>query len=306
MMRHRVAISTSSFAEEDQTPLEVLYQAGVEVIPNPHRRRLTEEEAIRFVRGVDALIAGVEPLTRRVLQSADRLKAIARVGIGLDNVDLHAARELGIRVSNTPDGPTTAVAELTVAAALAMTRHLVGLNAAMHDRRWNKEITSGLADARVLLVGFGRIARAVAGRLRPFRPKLYAFDPFAAIDEPDVEATTLEDGLRTCDVISLHAAGRERILGPREFAIMREGVTILNSARAELVDESALIEALASGKVGGAWFDVYWQEPYIGSLVDYPQVLLTPHVGTYTRRCRREMEVAAASNALRDLQDAVR
>jgi D-3-phosphoglycerate dehydrogenase len=302
MIRHRVAISTSSFAEEDRTPLDILRNAGFEVLPNPHGRRLTEDEAIDLLRGVDGLIAGLEPLTRRVLESADRLKAIARVGIGLDNVDMQAASDLGIRVSNTPDGPTTAVAELTVAAALTVKRHIVGLNAAMHEGQWNKQIAAGLAGARVLLIGFGRIGRAVADRLRAFQPNLYAFDPCVPIDAPDVEAITLDAGLRTCDLISLHASGLKCILGRREFGLMQDGVTILNGARGELIDEAALIEALVSGKVAGAWFDVFWHEPYTGPLVEYPQVLLTPHVGTYTRQCRREMELAAVNNALRDLQ----
>jgi len=123
-----VAISPSSFSALDSTPLNLLESAGVEIIPNPLGRRLTEEEIISHLEGVDGLIAGLEPLNRRVLSSALQLKSIARVGIGMDNVDLEAAKELGIKVSNTPDGPTRAVAEMTLAAMLSLCRQILPSN----------------------------------------------------------------------------------------------------------------------------------------------------------------------------------
>ncbi len=286
-------------------PLRLLREAGVEVIPNPFGRRLTEDEALRHLEGVDGLVAGLEPLTRRVLAASPRLKAIARVGIGMDNVDLEAARDLGIRVSNTPDAPSRAVAEMTVAAALALSRDLVELDRAMHDGRWEKRISPGLWERDVLLIGLGRIGRNVASLLRSFGVRVSAVDPHLSPEEfGDVPRTTLEDALPRAGVVSLHAAGREVILGSREFSRMADGVLLLNSARAELVDEQALVEALDAGKVGGAWFDVFWDEPYGGRLKEYRQVLLTPHVGTYTTACRREMETAAVRNVLRDLRAA--
>jgi D-3-phosphoglycerate dehydrogenase len=304
---YRVAISPSSFAAEDEVPLRLLREAGVEIVPNPFGRRLTEDEALRHLEGVDGLVAGLEPLTRRVLAASPRLKAIARVGIGMDNVDLEAARELGIRVSNTPDAPSRAVAEMTVAAALALSRNLVGLDRAMHEGRWEKTISPGLWERSVLLIGLGRIGRSVASLLRSFGARVSAVDPHLSPDEfGDIPRTTLEDGLPRAEVVSVHAAGRAVILGPAEFSRMADGVLLLNCARAELVDEQALVEALDSGKVSGAWFDVFWDEPYGGRLKEYGQVLLTPHVGTYTAACRREMETAAVRNLLQDLRAAER
>ena len=303
-MSYRVAIGPSSFAAEDTTPLKMLESAGVEVVPNPFERRLTEEEIIAHLDGVDGLIAGLEPLNRRVLSSAPRLKAIARVGIGMDNVDLEAAKELGIKVSNTPDEPAKAVAEMTVAALLALCRRVLPANAALHQGHWQKSIGLGLAGTRVLLVGYGRIGRLVGELLRAFRPEILVADPF--LDENSLNAgeryVSLDDGLREADVISLHASGTKLLLGTSEFGTMRDGVILLNSARAELVDKTAFIEALESGKVSSAWCDVFWQEPYQGPLLDFDQVLLTPHMSTYTRQCRFSMEVAAVENFLRDLK----
>ena len=116
-MTYRIAIGPSSFAEKEKQPLEMLKSAGVEIVANPFSRRLTEEETISHLKGVDGLIAGLEPLNKHVLLSAPQLKAIARVGIGMDNVDLKTTAELGIKVSNTPDAPAAAVAELTTSAA---------------------------------------------------------------------------------------------------------------------------------------------------------------------------------------------
>jgi D-3-phosphoglycerate dehydrogenase / 2-oxoglutarate reductase len=304
-MSYRVAIGPSSFGDEDDTPLRMLADTGADIVPNLFGRRLTEEEIIAHLDGVDGLIAGLEPLNRRVLLSAHpRLVAIARVGIGMDNVDLATAGELGIQVSNTPEEPTKAVAEMTLAALLALCRRLVPASAALHQGYWQKSIGLGLAGLQVLLVGYGRIGRRVGELLRVFGAEILVADPFVTSDSLTAgeRYVTLDNGLLAADVISLHASGADLLLGANEFARMRDGVILLNSARAELVDEDALIRALESGKVRIAWFDVFWREPYQGPLLAFDQVLLTPHMATYTRQCRLSMEVAAVENLLRDLQ----
>ena len=282
----------------------MLEAAGVEVVPNPFGRRLSEEEIVAHLEGVDGLIAGLEPLNRRVLSSAPKLKAIARVGIGMTNVDVEAARERGIKVSNTPDGPVQAVAEMTLAAMLALCRKLAPTNAALHRGEWQKAIGMGLPGTKVLLVGYGRIGKRVGQLLGAFGAELLVADPF--IDPSWLKngerAVTLDEGLAEADIISLHASGTDVLLGAPEFEKMRDGVLLLNSARGELVNEDALIAALDSGKVAGAWFDAFWEEPYKGLLTGYEQVLLTPHVGTYTRQCRLAMETEAVKNLLRDLE----
>jgi D-3-phosphoglycerate dehydrogenase len=300
----RVAIGPSSFAEADPEPLDRLRLAGVDVVPNPFRRRLTEEEIIAHLAGVDGLIAGLEPLNRRVLEAASPpLRALARVGIGMDNVDQAAARDLGVRVSNTPDEPANTVAEMTVAALLAIARELVASNEALHRGEWRKLIGSGVAGAMILLVGYGRIGRRVGALLRPFGVTILVTDP-AVRPEDCVDGevlVSLEEGLARADVISLHAAGTARLLDLAALGHVKRGAVLLNCARGELVDETALRAALDDGRIRAAWLDVFPEEPYAGPLTRYPQVLLTPHVGTYTLQCRRDMELAAVRNLLRDL-----
>ena len=299
-----VAISPSSFASENDEPMQMLERAGCRVVPNPYGRRLVEAEIITLLEGVDGLVAGLEPLNAKVIASAPQLKAIARVGIGTTNVDFDAAAAHGVKISSTPEGPVDAVAEMTLAALLALCRRLVRVDAALHRGEWEKEIGMGLRGARVLLIGYGRIGRRVATLLRAFGAELLVYDPFLD-SSSDVEGVSvvqnLTDGLADADVVSLHASGTEVLLGQDEFDAMKPGALLLNSARGELVDEDALVTALGSGKLSGAWLDAFWEEPYSGRLTSFDQVLLTPHVGTYTRQCRLSMESTAVKNLLRDL-----
>jgi len=301
--RLRVAIGPSSFGEADRAPVVALEAAGVEIVPNPFGRRLTEDETIAHLKDVDGLIAGLEPLTAKVMAAAPRLRAIARVGIGMDNVDHAAAKSRGVKVSNTPDEPARAVAELTVTALLSLLRAVGPADAALKAKGWKKIIGRGAAEETVLLVGFGRIGRRVAELLAPFGARVIVTDP--AVDPntlpKSVSAVSFEEGLRLATVVSLHAGGKSQLIGAAQLAALAPGAILLNSARGELVDETALVAALKSGHLAGAWFDVFWQEPYVGPLTEAPNVLLTPHVGTYTRECRLGMETTAVRNLLRDL-----
>ena len=300
-----VAIGPSSFAEKDSAPLDMLKAAGIVVKPNPFGRRLTEAEIIEHLQGVDGLIAGLEPLNRTVLQSSHpRLKALARVGIGVANVDFDAAKEFEVTVSSTPDGPVDAVAEMTLAALLSLARKIIPTNATLHRGEWAKSIGLGLRDSKVLLIGYGRIGRRVGELLQAFGADVLVCDPAldtASTALPGITRVTLDQGLGEADVISLHASGEACILDQTAFARMKPGVLLLNGARGALVDEAALLDALESGMVAGTWFDAFWEEPYCGKLCQMDRAILTPHVGTYTKQCRLQMESEAVRNLLRDL-----
>lgn len=299
-----VAIGPSSFAEEDSTPRRMLEAAGISVKENPFGRRLTEPEIMEHLQGCDGLIAGLEPLNRTVIASvAPRLKAIARVGIGVANVDFEAAEEYGVKISSTPEGPIDAVAEMTLSALLALNRRLLTANEALHQGKWKKEIGMGLRGTSVLLIGYGRIGRRTGELLQAFGARLLVCDPYveASSLQRGERLVSLDEGLAEAEVISLHAAGEACILSDAEFGKMKPGVVLLNSARGKLVDEQALVRALDAGIVSQTWFDALWHEPYTGPLAGYPQALLTPHIATYTRQCRLDMESAAVRNLLRDL-----
>lgn len=298
MSKWKIVVGASSFARSSDEPLRLLRDEGATVQLNPCGRKLTCEETIEFLRGADGILAGLEPLDRKVLSTCrGKLRAIARIGIGMDNVDLQAAHEFGIAVSNTPDAPTQAVAEMTVAALLALSRGLVSSSTTLHARQWKKQLGRSIIGLKVLLIGYGRIGQAVGDLLRILGADILIWDP--AWNE--VSVASLEEGLQQATVVSLHAGGTQQILGERELSLLPEGAFLLNSARGGLVDEEALLRALKSGRLSGCWLDAFSKEPYSGPLCDYPNALLTPHICTYTTRCRERMETEAVHNLLRDL-----
>ena len=297
----KVLIGPSSFAALDRKPLDMLRKRGCEVIDNPFKRKLTKAELFDLLSGgPTALIAGLELLDREVLEKC-KLKVISRCGSGLSNVDLKAADELGIEVCFTPDGPTQAVAELTLGAMLSLIRMIPQMNEDLHEGKWSKRIGMELEGKTVLLIGFGRIGRRLASLLSPFKTEILAVDPHLDSPAEDVSVTTLEEGLPKADIISIHASATTCILGDEEFSSVKPGVFLLNAARGALINEKVLIGALEDGRIAGAWIDTFEQEPYSGQLCKYPQVILTPHVGSYTRESRLRMETEAVDKLINAL-----
>ncbi len=293
----KILIGPSTFAAVDREPMDKLVRNGFEVIPNPFGRKLTREELLKLLPGVQGLIAGLETLDRQVLQNSE-LKVISRCGAGISNVDLNAAQELGIKVFSTPDAPTEAVAELVIGAMISLLRHIPQMNLDLHGGQWAKKIGLQLEGKTVAIIGFGRIGRRVAELLQPFRTKIIVIDPIVN-KEAGLEIRSLKEALPLADIITIHASGEDAILGPREFALMKKGALLLNCARGNLVDEKQLLAALESGTVQEAWLDCFVDEPYSGPLTKYPQVIITPHVGSYTVECRRQMEMEAVDNLIK-------
>lgn len=291
--------STRSFGAADPAPVELLRSKGVTLEVNPTGRKLTPEESAKFLQGVDGLLAGVERLDDAVFSSAPGLKVVSRVGTGLDNVDLDAAKRRGIQVFNTPDAPVVAVAELAVALLLSVFRRVPALDAAVRQGRWEAGLGRQLSGRTVGLVGFGRIGRAVAGLLKGFSCRVLVHDPAAG-----AESVALDELLRQSDAVSLHLALTDEtrgIIDRRRLALMPRGAVFVNTSRGGLVDEAALADALASGALSGAALDVFEKEPYSGPLTGRPEAVLTPHVGSATAECRAAMEMEAARNLLKGL-----
>jgi D-3-phosphoglycerate dehydrogenase len=293
----RVLIGPTSFGVVDAAPLQRLREAGYEVQQNPFGRRLTEGELVDLLPGVVGLIAGLEPLTGPVLEQSD-LRAISRSGVGMSNVDLDAAQRLGIVVRNTPEVTTSAVAELTLAAMLALLRQMFRMNAELHEGRWTRVAGAQIEGKTIAIIGYGSIGRRVAELLLAFRARVIAVDPHVTAIDPPIMHLRLGEALPMADIVTLHASGDDTILGRTELGDLKPGALVLNAARGGLIDEEALCGALDSGHVAGAWIDAFSDEPYTGCLSKYPQVLLTPHVGSFTVECRRRMEMQAVENLL--------
>jgi len=293
----KVLITPSSFAELDSEPMDKLIEHGLKVVTNPFHRKLTNSELRDLLPGAVGLIAGLETIDRETMQQSD-LKVISRCGVEMSNIDLEAARELGILVRNTPDAPTIAVAELTVGAMIGLLRMIPATDQELHNKKWTKKIGVQLSGKTVAIIGFGRIGRYVGRLLKPFQIRLLAVDNALEGIVEQTPIVSLEEALPQADIVTLHVSGTSQVLGRQEFPTMKDGVFILNAARGGVVDEDGLLEAIKGGKVAGAWIDAFTEEPYHGPLADCPQVILTPHVGSYTRECRKRMEMEAVDNLI--------
>ncbi|MBS0300298.1 MAG: phosphoglycerate dehydrogenase [Proteobacteria bacterium] len=297
-------ISTSSFDTGNNPAIQRLLQQGFQVITNPHKRKLTEGEIIELLaHGATGLIAGIEPLTERVFQSAPHLKVISRCGAGLDSVDLAAAKHHGITVLNTPEAPAQAVAELTLGLMLTLLRQINPIDRAVRNGEWPRTQGRLLAAQTVGIIGLGYIGRRVARLCQAFEATVIAHDPFATQISDGVTLMPLEQLLASADIITLHtpySADTHHMLNAQAFAAMKPEAIVVNAARGGLVDENALLAALQSGKISAA-LDVFEQEPYHGPLIESGNVILTSHVGSLARESRQRMEIEAAENLLQGL-----
>jgi D-3-phosphoglycerate dehydrogenase / 2-oxoglutarate reductase len=243
-------------------------------------------------------------VTKELIAQAPHLELIARAGVGIDNVDLAAATARGIRVVNAPAAATMSVAELSVALYLLLARGFYPQVGAVKSGRWERG-THGheLAGMTVGFVGYGRIAREIARRLAPFGVKLLAYDPFVSQRVDSTELTTLEDLLKRSDIVSLHAAltpENRHLIGAEALAAMKPGAFLVNVARGPLVDETALLDALRSGRLAGAALDVFEVEPPMNrELLEHPNVLVTPHIGASTVEAQRRAGADIVDEVLR-------
>jgi len=306
----RILITTSSFGKDDVSPLNLLKEAGYETIINPYGRKLTEDEVLDLLLEVKpvGMIAGVEPITARVLQQAEGLKIISRCGVGVENVDLNAAKSLGITVTNTPDGPTEAVAELAIGLIFNLLRRISFLDRELRKGNWTKEMGSLMRGKRIGIVGLGRIGKEVAEMLLALGAKVSGTDVQADsvwLQKKQVPLVSLEELLQQSEILCLHVShtvSNKYIIGKKEIEAMPKGAYLINTSRGEVVDHDALYSMLTNGHLSGAALDVFDHEPYTGPLTRLDNVILTPHIGSYAREARVEMEIQAAANLIEGLK----
>ncbi|PTN10869.1 phosphoglycerate dehydrogenase [Nitrosomonas aestuarii] len=302
---HKFVISTSSFDTDNNPIVQRLIHAGLQLVTNPYGRRLTEDEAENLLReDVIGMIAGVEPLTERVIQSAKSLKVISRCGTGMDSVDLAAAKNKGVTVLNTPEAPAQAVAELTMGLILACLRQICKTDQQIRKGEWPRTQGSLLAAQTVGLIGLGHIGKRVAKLCRAFEANVIAHDPHIDQVPAGVKLVTMEHLFETADIISLHtpySAELHHLLNAQAFARMKSGTLVINAARGGLIDEQALKIALDNGKLGAAALDAFEQEPYQGALFECDNLILSSHVGSLAKEARQRMELEAAENLLHGL-----
>jgi D-3-phosphoglycerate dehydrogenase len=295
-----VVISTSSFDVDNNPAIDSLRDAGLRVTTNPFGRKLTEDEISALLGdSVVGLLAGVEPLTAKVISGAQGLRVISRCGVGLDNVDQDAASARDISVFSTPDAPVDAVVEMTMGLMLATLRKIPEADRLVRADGWPRLKGRLLKAQTVGVLGLGRIGGKVAGLCAAFGARVIAYDPLVKSAPSGVECVDLKTLLAQSDIVSLHIPYNEKthhLINKESLATMKPGAILVNTARGSLVNEDELLAALRSGQLWGAGLDVFESEPYSGELRDLPQVVLTPHLASSAVESRREMELEAARN----------
>jgi len=307
-MKKIVLTSPSSFGQCGSEPFDLLTKHGFDVINNPFGRRLSEEEVIELARDCVGIVAGVEPLTARVIDALPNLKCISRVGVGIDNVDIAYTKTKGIAVVNTPDGPTLPVAELTLAMTMALLRRIPQAHHNLKNGRWKKEIGNLLYGKTVGVIGLGRIGRKVAAIFRTLGNLVIGYDLVPDEDwanQNSVTISSMEKVLKEADIITLHIPenpDKSPVLSKSEFAMMRSSAILINTARGGVVDEEALYEFLKNNQIGGAALDVYSKEPYDGCLIELDNIVFTPHLGSYAAEAKLQMEINAVKNLIDEME----
>ena len=302
----KILITTSSFGKIDPSPLEELKNKGLQVVMNPLGRKLTEMEVLEMIleHKPVGILAGVEPLTANVLNKASHLKTIARAGTGMDSVDVESAKRLSISVTNTPEAPTIAVAELTLGLILCLLRMLHTSDASIRSGTWTRPMGNLMYGKTVGIIGCGRIGKKIATYLETFGCVVIGSDP-ANLKLNEFSILKLDALLSTADIVTLHlpySKKNHHFIDSKRISQMKKGAYLVNAARGGLVDENALLEALVSGQLAGAALDCFETEPYDGPLKNLSNVLLTAHLGSYAREARVMMETQAAQNLIKQLQ----
>jgi len=276
------------------------------------RNNISADDLLKVISEYDGLIVrGRTKVTATLLEAASRLKVIGRAGVGVDNIDLEAARKCGVVVVNAPMSTTLAVAELTFALLLALAREIPRADAGMKQDKWLKKELEGVElNGKTLgIIGFGRIGAEVGKRAAVFGMNVIAYDPLISEDEikrRGAEPVSIQDLYAWSDFISLHLplnVQTRDMIGPLAFSEMKDGVRIVSAARGGIIDEVALVAALNSGKVAGAALDVFGQEPPgLTEVVSHPRVIATPHIGAQTVEAQSRASEDIATEVLSALQ----
>ncbi|HEX5682259.1 MAG TPA: phosphoglycerate dehydrogenase [Desulfobacterales bacterium] len=285
-----VLVTPTTFGMQDPALRSELEQTVGDVRYSPEKRPLTASELTSLVNGIDGWIAGLDEIDASVIAAADRLKVIARYGVGFDRVDVAAATQRGIVVTNTPGANSAAVAELTIGLMLALARRVCQANQAVRSGQWPRISGVGLAGKTVGLVGFGSIGQEVARRLSSFGCRVLVADPYVSPKEVSAGGAirmSLDELLPVSDFVCLHAAATPVTTGMVNESFLRTmkpGAFLVNTARGELIEEAALAQAIESGRLRGAALDCLRKEPpgIDHPLLQLPQVMVTPHSGAHT------------------------
>ncbi len=305
-----IFVALSTFSEYDSSLIKSLKESGFPVKIHSSGKRITKDELLADAKDAAVIIAGVELYDKEILSALPALKCIVRCGVGVDAIDLAAAKEKGITIVNTPEIPAVSVAELALSMYLSLCRNLRPQANKMGERKWERMEAHLLSGKTLGIIGFGRIGRKIAAFCKPFGVTLLVCDPYInkeSIQDAEIELVDKDDLLKKADIVSVHASRIDGglIISGDDYAKMKKGSILVNLSRGGMIDEEGLVNALASKHLAGAGLDVFAEEPYKGPICDFENVILTPHSATLTIETRIAMEAECVDKALRFLKGTI-
>ncbi len=302
----RLLVTPTSYGKNEPRLKTELEELAGSVTYNPTGKPLSSKEVAALLPGVDGYIAGLDVIDRAALESADRLKVIARYGVGVDQVDLEAAKEKGIIVTNTPGANSVSVAELALGLMLALARQIPEAVRSVQKGLWPRYAGVSLEGKTVGILGLGAIGKQLARRLAGFDCQILAYDPYVDqifAKERGIGCETLETVIAEADFVSLHLPllpETRGLVNDQFLAKMKKGAFLINTSRGGVVDQEALYHALKEKKIAGAALDVFEPEPLVADspLRSLDNVYLAPHVAGQTFGSARAMGLMAAENVM--------
>jgi|TARA_B100001964_G_scaffold128459_1_gene142034 D-3-phosphoglycerate dehydrogenase len=306
---HNIFIATSTFAVHSNEPIIKLEDGGEAIALNSSFRKVTSEELIKYAYDSTGIIAGTELYTKEVLEQLPNLKVISRLGVGMDNIDLEFTKEKGIKVFKTKTTPAPAVAELVLGLMLDLARKISYQNNILKSGTWKKEMGNLLYGKTLGIIGLGTIGKTLVKLVKGFDFKIMAFDMFhddKFAKEHEVNYCDIGTLLTQSDIVSIHlnlTSETNTLMNKERIAALKPGCIFINTSRGEIINEDALYVALKEKHIFGAGLDVFREEPYSGPLLELNNVILTPHIGSYAKEIRIKMEIEAAENLIRGLNE---
>ena len=301
-----IFLASSSFGHYSFRPKNILEEYNFTLRGNSLGRKLLPEEIVELAYNADGIIAGTEAYSEDVINKLPNLKVISRLGVGLDNIDLKIADEKGIKVFIT-NSPAPAVAELILGLMLDIKRRISNQNQNLKEGKWEKKMGSLLQGNTLGIIGLGTVGKALIRLVQGFDFIVLAFDQVqdkTFQKEYNVQYTELNTLLKESDIVSLNINLTDQtkfLINKTRLKLMKSDSVLINTSRGEIVDELALYTALKNGELAGAGLDVFEQEPYSGLFTELENVVLTPHIGSYAKEVRVQMEIEAAQNLIKGL-----
>jgi len=304
----KVLVTPRSFGKTDPSAFDILTDAGFEVVRNPSGGILSEDQLKSLLADCDGIVVGVDTLTREVLASAPKLKAIAKYGVGVDNIQLDYCQEKGISVTRTVGANADAVADFAFALMLAVARKVIPIDQRCRKGDWGKITTIDVSNKTVGILGLGAIGKGVARRAAGFGMKILGYDVYwdeAFAKDHQVEKADLESIYREADFISLHLPlmpETQNLIGKAQIDMMKPTAILINTARGGLIDEAALLDALQNGRIYGAGIDAFSQEPLNDpAWYELENLVIGSHAAASTVGATEQMGRMAAKNLVQSL-----